>query len=305
MKLTQQNLIELSKVAQEAALKAGEVIETVILDAPSRENLKVKSKATGSSKASQVVTEVDLKCEKIILDVIEPTLKKFDLALLSEESIDDQSRFEKDYFWCIDPLDGTLAFVESKPGFSVSIALVSKDGVPQIGVVYDPSTQTLYSAVKGNRAFKNNQPLQQIKHQSGSKRKQNILTVIAEPNLIMSAEFAKIIDELKQISNSYSWSEMKILEGYGAVINACQVIENSPAVYFKLPKPQQGGGSIWDFAATCCLFNELTGVVSDVFGIQLDLNKKGDSFMNLGGVIYASEKSISTEMIRIIQGILK
>jgi len=299
MKLTEKNLIALSKVAEEAALKAGKMIERVISSDPAREKLEVKNKETGSSIASQVVTEVDLESEKIILDIIKPTLKEFDLALLSEESIDDQSRFDKDYFWCIDPLDGTLAFTESKPGFSVSIALVSKKGVPQIGVVYDPSTQTLYSAVKGNGTFKNDQPFQEI--EIFSKKEQNSLTVIAEPNLIKSVEFGKIIDELKRVSNVYGWSEIEIVEGRGAVINACQVIENCPAVYFKLPKPQQGGGSVWDFAATSCIFNELNGVVSDVFGNPLDLNKKGGTFMNRYGVIYASENNISTEMIRIIQ----
>ncbi len=37
-------------------------------------------------------------------------------------------------------MDGTLAFINGHPGFAVSIALVAQDGTPQIGVVYDPST---------------------------------------------------------------------------------------------------------------------------------------------------------------------
>jgi len=302
MKLTKTNLMELSKIAKQAALKAGKMIEGFISSDPTREKLEVKNKKTGSSKASQVVTEVDLKSEKIILDIIKPTLQEFDLALLSEESIDDQSRFDKDYFWCIDPLDGTLAFTESKPGFSVSIALVSKEGVSQIGVVYDPSSQTLYSAVKGNGTFKNDQLFQK---NNSLKKKQNSLTLIAEANLVNSPAFRNIIDELKRVSNTYFWSKVEIVEGGGAVINACQVIDNSPAVYFKLSKAHQGGGSVWDFAATSCILNELNGVVSDVFGNPLDLNKKGDAFMNQHGVIYASDKNISTEMIRIIQEVIK
>ncbi|MEZ4955040.1 MAG: inositol monophosphatase family protein [Saprospiraceae bacterium] len=44
-------------------------------------------------------------------------------------------------------MDGTLAFINKHPGFSVSIALIANDGTPHIGVVYDPSTDTLYQAI--------------------------------------------------------------------------------------------------------------------------------------------------------------
>ena len=50
----------------------------------------------------------------------------YDLALLTEESEDDRSCFEKDYFWCIDPLDGTLPFTRNEAGYSVSIGLVAE-----------------------------------------------------------------------------------------------------------------------------------------------------------------------------------
>ena len=59
-------------------------------------------------------------------------------------------RLELNYFWCIDPLDGTLPFIEGKVGYAVSIGLVSRDGTPLIGVVCDPYHQTL-SSHKGSR----------------------------------------------------------------------------------------------------------------------------------------------------------
>ena len=54
--------------------------------------------------------------------------ERYDLALLTEELEDDGSRHVKDYFWCIDPIDGTLPFTQKKPGYGVSIALVARDG---------------------------------------------------------------------------------------------------------------------------------------------------------------------------------
>lgn len=307
MKLSHEDLKVLCLIAKEAAVKAGTMIESYLSVDPERQQLQISHKTAGSSKASQVVTEVDFKCEKIILDLLNPTLAKFDLALLSEESTDDLSRFKKDYFWCIDPLDGTLPFIEFRPGFSVSIALVSKEGKSQIGVVYDPLTKTLYSAVKGQGVFKNDKEWKKItdkealdidspnKHSETSK----ILTIITEPGLIKRKELKIIKDRLNLFTKTQGWNGIKLLEGGGAVFNACQVIEKPPAVYFKLPKPTEGGGSLWDFAATCAIFEELDVSVSDVFGKALLLNNEGSTFMNHYGVIYASQQKILIEVVKI------
>jgi len=104
------NLPRLTDVAIEAAKKAGEIIRHYIDG-----DIEIVEKKGGESYASQVVTEVDLKCEKIILAQLLPLCDQYDIALLSEESDDDGGRFDKDYFWCIDPLDGTLPFVQSIP----------------------------------------------------------------------------------------------------------------------------------------------------------------------------------------------
>ena len=121
MELSESDLFELAKTAIHAATTAGKLIKS-----SQGKELARQHKAGGSSKAAQIVTEVDFESQKIILEVLEPSSKEFGLALLTEESVDDKSRLEKDFFWCIDPLDGTLPFTESVPGYSVSIALVSK-----------------------------------------------------------------------------------------------------------------------------------------------------------------------------------
>ena len=144
------DLIHLNTIAVKAALSAGKVIQQYI-----NKDVLVEQKMVGTSHASQVVTVVDRKCETAILSHLLPTCDEFDLALLSEETVDDGSRFEKDFFWCIDPMDGTLPFINKQPGFSVSIALIAKDGTPYIGVVYDPDTDTLYYAIKEKGAYKN------------------------------------------------------------------------------------------------------------------------------------------------------
>ena len=135
MQLNQTALGRLAGIATKAAREAG----TLIAHTNGRE-VAVQHKAGGESLASQVVTEVDERSQAIILKHLRPTCAAYDLALLSEELPDDGSRLEKDAFWCIDPLDGTLPFTEGIPGYAVSIALVARDGTPLIGVVTDPIT---------------------------------------------------------------------------------------------------------------------------------------------------------------------
>ena len=91
MKLTKNNLTELCTVAIEAAKKAGQVINEYV-----DKNVTINTKKGADSLASQVVTEVDIKAQDAILRILEPSIKKYDLALLTEESVDDKSRFEKD-----------------------------------------------------------------------------------------------------------------------------------------------------------------------------------------------------------------
>ena len=103
--LSQACLSELVAVAQDAALAAGKFIWSS-RDLP----FKIDLKTTGGSLASQVVTDIDRKSEACILKILEPSIERFDLGVLGEESQDTGSRLTKDFFWCIDPLDGTLAY---------------------------------------------------------------------------------------------------------------------------------------------------------------------------------------------------
>ena len=114
MQLSTNDLYLLSQCAISAALQAGQMIANF-----DRDKLTVNTKKAGTSLASQVVTEVDHLSQAIILQTLQPGCDIYDLALLTEESPDDGSRLEKDYFWCIDPLDGTLPFIEGVHGYSV------------------------------------------------------------------------------------------------------------------------------------------------------------------------------------------
>ncbi len=268
------DLLQLNNIAIKAALAAGKIIQQYM-----NNDVLVEVKEGGTSYASQVVTAVDKECENAILSHLLPTSEKFNLALLSEETEDDGSRFEEDYFWCIDPMDGTLAFINKHPGFSVSIALIAKDGTPHIGVVFDPSTDTLYYAIKGKGAFKNYKAWE-IKHTNAH------LTYVTDRKLEDTPHAEKIKSLLNEKVKNMGLNGVKEIYGAGAVLNSILVLENGPACMLKLPKKENGGGSIWDFAATACIYQELELPATNFEGGRLDLNRKDSTFMNHQGVFY-------------------
>ena len=71
----------------------------------------------------------------------------------------EEEQFGKsNYVWVCDPVDGTAMYARHIPVAVFSLALVI-DGIPNIGVVYDPFTDSLYSAIKGKGAYKNNEKI--------------------------------------------------------------------------------------------------------------------------------------------------
>ena len=270
------DLLHLSNIAIKAALAAGKIIQQSM-----NEEVLVEKKRGGASVASQVVTAVDRACETAILSHLLPTCDEFDLALLSEETEDDASRFKEDFFWCIDPMDGTLAFINNQPGFSVSIALIAKDGTPYIGVVFDPSTDTLYHAIKGKGVFKNNSPW-------AIKNTNDYLTYVTDRKLKDTPRLSEIENLLNENVEKLNLNGVREMAGAGSVLNGIFVLENGPACMLKFPKKEIGGGSVWDFAATACIYQELGLPATNFDGGRLDLNKKDGTYMNHEGVFYAN-----------------
>ncbi len=217
------------------------------------------------------------------------SVERFDLALLTEETEDDGSRLEKDYFWCVDPLDGTLAFTRSVHGYSVAISLITKRGEPVIGVVYDPLKDDLYSAAKGQGARHNSQnwtPL--IESRFAASETQDFIVQL-DCSFIESDRFAETWARVEQWAKDQGYSGAEYLSEAGGVMSAIAVLHEPPACYFKPPKDQSGGGSVWDFAATACIFNEVGAYAMDYSGKPFHFNLQGDTFMNHCGVMFSTD----------------
>ena len=282
------DLQSLVETAVAAASSAGRIISQY-----SNQEIEVEHKDGGHTYASQVVTEVDRKAQDAILETLNLSCDEYDFALLTEESEDDHSRFQKDYFWCIDPLDGTLPFTKKEPGYSVSIALVAKCGKPQIGVVYDPVHDVLWEAAIGMGVKKNNQPWMMNSNS-------DVLTFTYDRSFEKHPERQRVLDELNSYAQALGLTKVHAVQYGGAVINACHALESAPGCHFKFAKPEEGGGSIWDYAATACLFEQAGASVSDVYGDALDLNRSDSTFMNHRGAVYATDASLASKIQKIL-----
>ncbi len=107
---------------------------------------------------ADLVTEADLASQNAIEEMLTTRFPQF--AFMGEESTEEQrqeAQASGGPVWVVDPLDGTANFVHRLPSFSVSIALVEGDEA-QVGVVYDPLSDVLYSAAEG-QCWKNGKPI--------------------------------------------------------------------------------------------------------------------------------------------------
>ncbi|GGG10780.1 inositol monophosphatase family protein [Paenibacillus abyssi] len=147
----EQSLLEFTKKLAE---EAGALI---------RERMAERGTVEQKTNVSDLVTEVDKASERLIMSRIAEAYP--DHWILSEESNGQENSYAafqsrgSGYGWIIDPIDGTTNFIHGLPHFAVSIGIV-KDKEPLIGVVYNPLTRELFSALKGHGAYLNGRAIE-------------------------------------------------------------------------------------------------------------------------------------------------
>ncbi len=129
-------------------IKACEKASKVIIrDFGELENLQVSKKGP-----KDFVTKTDKRVEKIIIEELSKSKKNY--SFITEESGKILNK-NKDIFWIIDPIDGTINFLHGVPHFAISVAL-QKDGEIISGLILDPIKNEIFYAEKENGSFINN-----------------------------------------------------------------------------------------------------------------------------------------------------
>ncbi len=103
------------------------------------------------SSPTDVVTDADREIEKLLVTEIKKHFPDHDIV---GEEFSSTIQPTAPYYWYLDPIDGTRMFVHGLPTCCISVAVCDREG-PLAGVVFNPETHELFTALRGKGAFKN------------------------------------------------------------------------------------------------------------------------------------------------------
>jgi len=183
------------------------------------------------------LTTADKASHEVIMKRLEEEYP--DIPIISEEGkdIDYATRKDWEYFWLVDPLDGTKEFIKKNGQFTVNIALIHNDK-PVAGVIYTPVTEELYLAAKEGYvedveagAYKQTLPAQPESISVNSKQQ----------NLIAVRSSSHASEEEEDLLNRYGVTESI---SKGSSLKFCMVAEGKADIYYR-----HGPTMEWDTAA--------------------------------------------------------
>jgi 3'(2'), 5'-bisphosphate nucleotidase len=217
-----------------------------------RKTIEIKTKAN-----STPVTQADM----IAHDMIAAALKKLtpDIPLLSEEGKDIpfSIRSQWEYYWLVDPLDGTKEFIEGNGEFTVNIALIEKH-LPVVGIIYQPTTQDYFFAAKNQGAYWRSPLGDYVQLHTRAYSKEHMEVLISRHHTPKW-----LLQQLESSNMPFHF------QGLGSSLKFCRIASGLADVY-----PRLGPTSEWDTAAGQCIVEEAGGAVLQMSGEPLRYNTK-------------------------------
>ena len=163
---------------------------SLIRDFGELENLQVSSKGPGD-----FVSSADKRTEKTIIEELQKAHPKYGI-ITEETGIINKSNIKNR--WIIDPIDGTMNFLNGIPQFAISIAYEENNEII-CGVIFNPITNEMFCAEKGNGAYLNNTRIRV----SNKKKLKDALLVTGGPKGASKIK-NKIYSEYINVSNNVS-----------------------------------------------------------------------------------------------------
>ena len=234
-------------VAVRAARQAGDIIARAF---DHRDGLSIQQKHD-----RDFVTETDRKAEARIIREIQRHYPAH--GIVAEES----GRVNPDapIQWYVDPLDGTTNFIHGYPHFAVSIGVWSR-GQPLLAVIHDPIRNETFEAQNGNGAFLNRRRLR--------------VSTRSDPAMALFATgLAPYRRELLPVYMQRMQGCMPAAEGYRQGGSAA--LDLAYVACGRLDAYWEQGLAPWDVAAGVILIQEAGGMVTNLGGASVDL-EKGD-----------------------------
>ena len=182
----------------------------------------------------------------------------------------EESKFgNSEYVWVCDPIDGTAMYARHIPVAVFSLALVV-NGTPTIGVILDPFTDNLYTAIKGKGAYKNDIPI------SVNNINFNSMKSISHYDMWPKSEY-NIYDAIKELGNKTYFVSI------GSIARACMCVASGDFNLAIFP------GTIHkncDIAAAKIIVEEAGGKVTDLFGKEQRYDNDINGAIISNGVVH-------------------
>jgi myo-inositol-1(or 4)-monophosphatase len=251
-------------IAVRAARAAGDII---VRNMDRLDRIKIVTKQN-----NDFVSKVDLMAEEAIITAIKQAYP--DHGIIAEES-GTQSE-NSDFQWIIDPLDGTTNYLHGFPQFAVSIALQHK-GRLEVGVIYDPLSQELFTASRGNGALLNEKKIRVTGH-SGL---ENALIGTGFPYYDQS-----YLDTYIETMKALMQKTAGLRRPGSAALDLAWLAAGRIDGFWEFNL------KAWDIAPGALIVREAGGIVSDF--------ENKDNYLKTGDIIAAAPK-VFPEMIKIVQ----
>lgn len=201
-----------------------------------------------------------------------------DYGILSEETVDNHSRLEKEFVWVVDPLDGTRDFIARQRTFTVMIGL-AKGGKPVLGVIHSPIEKKTYFAVQGKGAYvhcydagNGNRGRRKLEvSPSGELSRMRAMVVRTKPESEGLEQLIQMPFSSISLVGGAGYKAMMVAEGLGEVW------------YHRGHKCHE-----WDLCAPSIIVKEAGGQVTDFYGNPLVFNKETPDLQN--GILVSNGK---------------
>lgn len=240
----------LTNAVKRIAVEAGELIMEYF---DGIRDIGTVSKLDGSP-----VTLADQEAEKLIEAALTRLLS--DIPVIGEESFSAGRRIdttEQEYFWLVDPLDGTRAFIRGKSDFTVNIALIHKH-LPVLGVIYAPELGELYAGsinedgtANATRYYEDSNTEKIMRTRSMPKHG---ITVVSGGDIGSTNAKHEFLDQFKVSKVIRLSSSLKI----------CRIANGKADIY-----PRFGPTCEWDTAAGHAILRAAGGDITDMHGKPL------------------------------------
>ena len=187
---------------------------------------------TTEKSDSSPLTEADLHSNKRIREFLLANTNVLKIISEEDKEISYEDRKDWDFYWMIDPIDGTKEFVKGGDDFCINIALCNGDR-PVFGYVACPKKRDQYYAIEGRGAFKNGE---RIYAKYSINPQSNLVKVVASKSH-MNEKTSEFINNLEKI---YEVETLNV----GSSLKFCLVAEGEAHIY-----PRFGPTMEWDTCA--------------------------------------------------------